>query len=353
MAVQSRLNIFHVLFSRGFAGSERSTAESCNQQCQTHNVTLIIRKGHCKNGASIINHLDPRVTVIEINHQWLTQRRLKKLIDQLKPDIIHCHLRRATRIISKIKTQAASVSTLHIRVNGKGFNKMTGLICNARWQIKEIEESYPGLIFKANNSLTPHPKVEPEKIARLRYELGVRQSDLLIGAVGRYHESKAWDTLIKAFKQLDTDAAVKLKFFGSGSLESELKKLAAEDSRVEFVGYREDIKDLYQCFDLLVCPSRFEPLPRVMLEAYDAGVPVIASDEGGCKELVEDYGGFLFPVDNITALANQLKSCINVRPAKYKPDLSAHYVENANRQMVDFYQACIKAKQAERVLKSI
>src|SRR3546814_1332434 len=53
-------------------------------------------------------------------------------------------------------------------------------------------------------------------------------------------------------------------------------------------GWRKDLKDVYQSLDLFVCPSRFEPLPRVMLEAYDAGVPVISSDAGGCPELVEE-----------------------------------------------------------------
>ncbi|MCU4674236.1 glycosyltransferase [Catenovulum sp. 2E275] len=349
----SGLKIFHVLFSRGFAGSERSTAESCNQQCQQHDVTLIIRTGHTKNGASIRPHLDPKVKVIEISNKWFTRWRLNKLIKQYKPDIIHCHLRRSTRVISKINPPVASVSTLHIRVNGQGFNKMTGLICNARWQIKEIENTYSGLIFKANNSLVPHPPISQQQKAELRQSLGLNDNDYLIAAVGRYHASKAWDTLIKAFKQVPTAANVKLKFFGSGSLENELKHLAKGDPRIEFVGFRKDIKDLYQCFDLLVCPSRFEPLPRVMLEAYDGGVPIIASDEGGCKELIEDYGGYLFKVDNIDQLSEQLKFCIEQKPARYKPDLTAHYVTNANAQIVEFYHQCIAAKSAELSAKAI
>src|SRR3546814_16031842 len=72
-------------------------------------------------------------------------------------------------------------------------------------------------------------------------------------------------------------------------------------------GWRKDLKDVYQSLDLFVCPSRFEPLPRVMLEAYDAGVPVISSDAGGCPELVEEYGGDLFPREDVPALTALLE----------------------------------------------
>ena len=345
MKGQQHLTIMHVLFSRGFAGSERSTAESCNQQCQQHKVILVIRKGHRKNGVSIIDKLDNRVEVVEIDHFWFTRWHLNKLINHYQADVIHCHLRRATRIVGKISPKAATVSTLHIRANGQYFNKMDGLICNARWQIAELAESYTGKIHKAHNSLTPHKTLNAEEIAALHEQLAPQPHTYLIGAVGRFHASKAWDTLIAAFKQLTTEQKqqCKLVFFGSGSLEQELKKLAENEATIEFVGFKNNIKDYYQCLDLLVCPSRFEPLPRVILEAMDAGTPVIASDQGGCKELIEDYGGLLFPVDNVPALTAQLSYCINNKPTRHKPDLTAHYIENANQAIVNFYLSCMQA----------
>ena len=344
MADNQQLKIMHVLFSRGFAGSERSTLESCNQQCLQHQVVLVIRKGHRKNGVSIVDKLDKRVKVIEISHLLFTRWRLNTIIKQIEPDVIHCHLRRATRVVGKISPKAATVSTLHIRANGKWFNKMDGLICNARWQVAELTNQYSGLIHKAHNSLTPHTRLSNEQKAGLRQKLAVQGNTVLLGAVGRFHASKAWDTLIKAYKQLPQSCKQqsKLLFFGNGKLEAELKALAKGENNIEFVGFKNNIKDYYQCFDLLICPSRFEPLPRVILEAMDAGTPVIASDEGGCIELIEDYGGYLFPVDDVAALTAQLQYCIENKPARHRPDLSAHYVENANQAIVDFYLNCIE-----------
>ncbi|SMF13859.1 Glycosyltransferase involved in cell wall bisynthesis [Alteromonadaceae bacterium Bs31] len=344
MLTEPRLNILHVILSRGFAGSERSTAESCNQQCKHHNVTLIIKKNHRKNGISIVDNLDPSVKVEIVPVRILTQYFLNRLIRKSKANIIHAHLRRATRLIAKINPPAATVSTLHIGVNGPHFLQMDGLICNARWQIEAITGDYAGQTFKANNSVQSHRRLSGEEVFALRHSLGVEDHQLLIGAVGRYNASKAWDTLIKAFKQLDKPDLI-LLFFGSGSQEQELKQLASGDQRIRFIGYRSDIKDLYQTFDLAACPSRFEPLPRVMLEAMDAGIPVIASDTGGCKELIEDYGGYIFRTDDIDDLVRVLTSCTKRKLAAHKPDLSAHYVENANAAMEGFYRRLVESKQ--------
>ena len=332
------LNIAHVILSRGFAGSERSTAESCNQQCKDHRVTLIVRKDHRRHDASIVDHIDAKVSVIEIPSLLFTQIFLARALARINPDIIHAHLRRSTRLVAKVRSNAKTLSTLHITVNGPHFAKMDGLICNARWQLKDVPDNYRGQVFKANNSLIPHRRLGTDEIATLRQELQVSDDEMLIAAVGRYKPTKGWDTLIKAFVQLPQFDKARLLFFGAGSLEDELKSLAAGDPRIRFAGFKSNIKDLYQVFDLVACPSRFEPLPRVMLEAMDGGAPLIASDIGGCIELIEDYGGLSFEVDNVDDLKDKLAQCLENSPPRHRPDLSAHYIENANQAMVDFYR---------------
>jgi glycosyltransferase involved in cell wall biosynthesis len=344
MTDATSLNIVHVILSRGFAGSERSTAESCNQQCKDHQVTLIVRSDHRRKGNSIVDHVDHRITVIEIPAHLFSGTFLKRALLSAKPDIVHCHLRRSTRLVSRVKLDAATLSTLHITVNGPHFNKMDGLICNARWQLDDIPADYKGLVFKANNSLIPHRRLDQDEIAKLRRDLKIGDGEMLIAAVGRYKPTKAWDTLINAFIQLRQFTSARLLFFGAGSLEGELRSLASGDSRIQFAGFRDNIKDLYQAFDLVVCPSRFEPLPRVMLEAMDGGAPLIASDIGGCLELIEDYGGVSFKVDDVDDLRDKLAECIENPPARHRPDLSAHYIHNANQAMVDFYRRLLEAK---------
>jgi glycosyltransferase involved in cell wall biosynthesis len=344
MATSAPLNIVHVILSRGFAGSERSTTESCNQQCKDHRVTLMVRSDHRKKGKSIVDHVDSKVAVIEVPAHFFTRRNMQRALREIKPDIIHCHLRRGTRLVAKTRIDAAKLSTLHITVNGPHFSDMDGLIANARWQLDDIPADFKGLVFKANNSLIPHRRLDQDEIAQLKHGLEINSGEMLIAAVGRYKPSKAWDTLINAFVQLKQYDNARLLFFGAGSLEKNLKALAEGDPRIRFVGFRDDIKDLYQVFDLVVCPSRFEPLPRVMLEAMDGGAPLIASDIGGCVELIEDYGGVSFKVDDVEDLTDKLAQCIENPPPRHRPDLSAHYVENANQAMVEFYRRVLATK---------
>lgn len=206
------LNIVHVILSRGFAGSERSTAESCNQQCKDHRVTLIVRKDHRRHGASIVDHIDTKVSVIEIPSLLFTRMFLARALARIKPDIIHAHLRRSTRLVAKVRTSAKKLSTLHITVNGPHFAKMDGLICNARWQLQDVPDNYRGQVFKANNSLIPHRRLGADEIATLRQQLEVGEDELLIAAVGRYKPTKGWDTLINAFVQLPQFDKARLLF---------------------------------------------------------------------------------------------------------------------------------------------
>ncbi len=342
------MKILHVILSQGFAGSERSTVESCNWQCHRHQVTLAVRRGHRGRGkASIVDHLDPRVAMVELPDRLGTQRALGRLIERVAPDLIHAHLRRSTRLVARLDPAAATVATLHVSYNADCFGAMDGLICNARWQLADIPGSYGGAIFKAHNSLQPHRRLGPDDIAALREDLGGDAGYFHVGGVGRLTWKKGWDVLIKALMAADLGSGVRLNLFGAGSSASSLRRLARNDSRVRLRGYRQNIKDYYQAFDLFVCPSRFEPLPRVMLEAMDGGVPVIASDAGGCRELIEDYGGDLFPSGDVDSLARLLQRRCSEPPRRHRPDLSVHHLPAAAAEMERFYQRLLARRSQD------
>ncbi len=299
---------------------------------------LIVRRDHRnRDGASIVDHVDARVHITEVPRLLFTGWRVRAAIQDFVPDVIHCHLRRSVRIVAKAAPRAATVTTLHIGVNGPHFVQMGGIVCNARWQLAQIPAGYKGLLLKAHNSLTPHRRLSGTDIATLRQELGIAPDDFLVGGVGRMTEIKGWDTLIQAVRLHPELDRLKVVLFGNGSALDQFKALADGDSRIRFVGFRPDVKDFYQAFDTFVCPSRFEPLPRVMLEAMDAGTPVIASDADGCRELIEDYGGAMFPAGDAAALARLLLQQIQADKYRTSIDLSQHHIANTNATMLDFY----------------
>ena len=72
-----------------------------------------------------------------------------------------------------------------------------------------------------------------------------------------------------------------------------------------------------------MCPSRHEPFGFVLLEALDAGVPVIASDTPGPREVLSGSPSTFFPVGDVDALASLLREAYAERRGKMPQDLTA------------------------------
>jgi glycosyltransferase involved in cell wall biosynthesis len=340
-----RLRIVHVILSTGFAGSERSTAESCIAQCRDHDVMLVVRKGHrkSKTGASIVDHLDPRVKVVEIPARLLTGRHLQRALDEFQPDVVHAHLRRSTRLLARCRTSAVKVSTLHLEINGPHFLQMDGLVCISPWQLKTIPASYAGLAVMIRNSLLPHPRIDAARREALRQEMGGGPGIFLVGGVGRLGHSKGWDILLRAFAEARLPDT-RLALVGEGSERGKLERMAGPE--VRFLGYRSNVKDYYQALDLFVCPSRSEPMGRVIMEALDAGVPVIASAASGPKEILSEYPGTLVPVEDVEALAAALRQAWERRSAPPPAvDVSAHYLDRVSVEMLRFYGELLQRRR--------
>jgi glycosyltransferase involved in cell wall biosynthesis len=334
------LRILHVCLSRGFAGTERATAEMCNAHVGEHEVCLVVKRGHrASNGVSIVDHLDPRVQVVPIGN-WFSAGGLRRAIAAFRPDVVHAHLRKSTRLLAQDPPPCPTIVTLHMWVNGPHFLAMDGIVVIADWQ-KQGLAGYRGRVFDINESLVPHRRLAPEEIARLRAELGAGPGDFLVGGVGRLAKSKGFDTLIRAFAAAGIPNS-KLAIVGEGRERARLEKLAA--GAATFTGFRKDVKDCYQAFDLFVSPSRSEPLGRVLFEALDAGVPVLATATQGPSEVLRKFPGTLVPIDDVDAMANALREFARVRPAHARPDLSAYHLDRVAAETLAAYRELVEAR---------
>jgi len=114
---------------------------------------------------------------------------------------------------------------------------------------------------------------------------------------------------------------------------------AAEGLDIEFVGWRDDIDSVLSTLDLLVVPStQYEATTRVILEAFAAGVPVIAPNCGGIPEIVSDgETGFLTPVSKFGAKVSEVMN----QPALLKRVADSAYEAWKERFTLARYQARI------------
>lgn len=139
---------------------------------------------------------------------------------------------------------------------------------------------------------------------------GWGERDFVIGFVGQLIPRKGLGTLIDALAGLPM-ASWRCLIVGDGAGRSELVRLAEEaglDGRVLFAGFRDDRLGLLKRFGAFVLPSRLEGIPRCLMEAMAAGVPVVASDIAGVRELVAHGDtGLLFPAGAAKALQGHLE----------------------------------------------
>ncbi len=142
----------------------------------------------------------------------------------------------------------------------------------------------------------------------LRSDLGLATDTRIIGSVGRLNPVKDQATLLGAFARLHAEFAdTALVLVGDGALRALLQSQAAAlgiGDAVRFLGDRSDVRELLQGFDLFALSSLSEGYSMALLEACASGLPIVATDVGGNREIVIDgRNGLLVPPARDDALA--------------------------------------------------
>lgn len=132
--------------------------------------------------------------------------------------------------------------------------------------------------------------------------------------------------------------------FADSSYFDAVKKLAA-GLPVEFTGWQEDIPRVLADLDLLVVPSAsVDATPRVILEAFSAGVPVVAFSAGGIPEIVEDgRTGFLVSLSSPDALAAAVINLLREQPQRLAEASTAARQAWRRKFNLDRYRADISS----------
>ncbi len=136
----------------------------------------------------------------------------------------------------------------------------------------------------------------------------------VVAALGRLHRNKGFDVLVRAMRRLP---GVHVVIAGEGPERGALERLARGEGvagRLHLPGWTQDGAGLLAACDVLVCPSRQEPLGNVVLEGFSAARPVVAAAAAGPAELIEDgRTGRLVAVEDDAALAGAIGAVLEDR----------------------------------------
>jgi glycosyltransferase involved in cell wall biosynthesis len=153
--------------------------------------------------------------------------------------------------------------------------------------------------------------------AQVRRGWGVADDALVVGAVGRLVLEKGYRELFEAWATVRCDHPdAELVVIGptdddkADALPPDVVDLA-ERHGVRLVGHRDDIEDCYRAMDLYVLASHREGFPRSAMEAAASGLPIVATDIRGCRQVVDDgVTGVLVPVRSPTGLAAAISALL-------------------------------------------
>lgn len=202
--------------------------------------------------------------------------------------------------------------------------------------------------------LSPHGIVNPVALRTTRQPS--TQGALRFGYIGPLAKHKGAHLPIEAFARLKTGGLATLSYWGSqrasdadrGYAASVLQRISDTPGATHRGQYPNDaVKEVMAGLDVLIMPSLcYENTPTILYEAFASGVPAIASDQGGVRELVQTYqGGWLFPRGDVAALAALMERLIlqrdevaqaaaRIRPV---PDFADHV-----REVLDIYERLLR-----------
>ena len=317
----------------------------------------------------------------DIRADVATAREFLRICRRLRPDIVHTHNPKPGvygRIAARLTRVPVVVNTVHglyaqpqdrlvKRAVVYGLERVASTCSQA--ELVQNPEDLPVLrrlrIAERKLHLLGNgvdlarfdPGRYPGAREQVRRELGIGEDQVVVGLVGRLVREKGYHEVFAAARELAREhpdlvfvVAGPMDLDKSDAISQEDIDRAASEANLRFLGMREDVEHLYLAFDVYVLASHREGFPRSAMEAAAMGLPVVATDIRGCRQVV-DHGvnGSLVPVGDPSALAAALRSLVD-DPARREAMRSASR-EKATAEFDDRQQVSVTLTAYERLLR--
>ncbi|MEO0096943.1 MAG: glycosyltransferase [candidate division WOR-3 bacterium] len=300
-----------------------------------------------------------RIFTLEKKYSLKTFISLIKEIKKLKPKIIHAHLFPELYYVafaSFFYKKAKYLYTEHNIFNRRQKYKILYPL------EKFIYQRYDKIIACANivkERLISYLPFLKEKIITIQNGFSLKEKEIKesqeksdIIFIGRLEEQKGVDILLKALKILKEEKITPETFIvGYGSLEEILKDYCKKEGliNVKFLSKRNDALSFLKASKIFVLPSRWEGLPITILEAASLKKPIITTDAGGIKEVLNEDEAIFVERDNPSSLSAAIKNLLfneNLQEElseKAFSKVSNHFsIKTFSKKLTKLYEELIK-----------
>lgn len=278
-------------------------------------------------------------------------RKLKELIQEYQPDIVHTHASKAGalgRRAAKSCNVPIIVHTFHGHVFHSYFGRAktylyktierklaknsTGIIAISNLQRTELSKEHK--ICKAEKIKVIPLGFDLEKFstdlerkrAKTRAEFGIHADDVAIAIVGRLAPVKDHYAFLRIMDKVLAQSTKSIHVFivGDGSerkeIEAQVQGLNERfENRIKMTSWITDIATFNAGMDIICLTSKNEGTPVSLIEAQASGVPVITTDVGGVRDVVDEGNtGFIIPVGSIDLYAEKLLELVEDEKKRLK-----------------------------------
>lgn len=355
-----------------------------------YNDVIYGTDNHRLDGTGITRHqVDFERSPFHVRKNLKAYRQLKKLMAEQYFDLVHCHTpmgaalariaaksyrKQGTKVIytahgfhfykgAPLKNWLlfypaefflASVTDELITINKEDYERAKKFCKNKKTRVAYIPGVGVDTAYFGGKDL---PKEEHQNIRReVRRKLNVSENEVVFLSVGELSQRKNHMLVLQTFAEIEKEMPSPFFYFicGQGVLKEELERQAEEtglSEKVRLLGYQEDIRSLLYATDVFVFPSIQEGMPMALMEAVAAGVPVVASDIRGNRELVSmQEGGQIFK--DKTELKELLQKAISRR---LKDRNIERQQENITDVLwpIDKYQVSVQMKGIYKEVESL
>lgn len=306
------LNIMQIVLSLEYGGLERlviDLAETCNKiGCKT-TICCLDKFGKLASHAK-----DRGIEVVLVGKKHGTDIilpfRLAHILRQNKIDVVHTHnmgplfygtlAARMARVPVVINTRHGRAKKQKHPIIWHMNNAVVTISEDAKTELLKFNGVNPGKVKVIYNGIDIRRYSKQRENNTVKMALNIEPSTQIIGTVARLAAEKDQFTLLDTFSKVAGKIDnTKLIIVGDGPLRKELTDYAnglGISDKVLFLGFRENIPDIINIFDVFVLSSLMEGVSLTLLEAMASELPIVATNVGGNPEVVIDgVTGFLVP----------------------------------------------------------
>lgn len=307
-----------------------------------------------KNLGGKIYYMDYITQIGQIKYK----KKLKTFFkEHLEYTIIHSHIDQVSGIILEVAKEVGVTNRIAHSHSTRNTNGLIGklykmylqskinknatvlLACGedaAKWLYKS---QWKKAIIIKNGINIERFKFSEKKRKKIRKELDINDETMVIGHVGRFSKVKNQEFLVKIYKEYERNNPNSLLIMvGKGEEKEKIEKLVSSEhleSKIKFLGLRQDTDSIYSAMDYMIFPSLYEGISIALIEAQTSGLKILASDT---IDKNTDISGNIEWVSLNELPSEWCKHIINVKDRKIDKERVVDYdIKRTTKKLQEIY----------------